>query len=83
MLGIAMGFKLYLFYCEKCSYEWEDLVLEKSSSCESCGQVSNTIVPIAELGSFSMSSPEDKEAKLRKRSADHTKREMRKHGKVL
>ena len=71
-------FKLWEFNCENCSNVWEDLVEEKESSCPECKQLSTTTSLSINLGAFSMLSPAAKAESLKRRSAEHTHRELKK-----
>ena len=72
-------FKLFSFECKKCEEIWEDLVKEKESPCPICETISKTtVITVPNLGKFSMASPEEKKRILKKRSEEHTTKEVRK-----
>ena len=73
-----MGFKAFEFECHKCGLEWEELVDcdPPKDLCPECGEDTNPCLSIPKLATFSMMSPEAKTAHMKKRSADHTQKEI-------
>ncbi len=73
-----MGYKLFDFECGDCDSIWEALVEpdDLTDSCPRCGQDCPTVLSIPKLATFSMMSQDEKTAHLKKRSADHTQKEI-------
>lgn len=75
-----MGFKLYDFECPSCSNSFEELVDSGSSTCPCpvCGTEAIRTLSIPKLGLFSMADQSRRSEILRKRSEEHTLKELRK-----
>jgi len=75
-----MGYKLFDFECLECGI-FEELVDDKDSwaECPECGVlVGQKVLAAPNLATYSIASPEQKSEILKKRSAEHSKREIRK-----
>jgi hypothetical protein len=72
--------KLFNFTCTQCTTEWEDLVdAEGLSPCPDCQEERpRDAISCPKLATFAMLSKADKATALKKRSADHSKKELRK-----
>jgi len=69
--------KLYDFYCETCGLEWEDLVEGDNSTCEFClTETPRLRICSGKLAKFSMADANTKKEILRKRSYEHTRKEI-------
>lgn len=69
------------FFCRDCEHEWEDLTPMDVTSpiCPNCGSEDTGVsLSVPNIASFSIMSKEDRTAHMKKRSADHSKREMKK-----
>ncbi len=76
-----MAYIVHDYVCENCSAEWEDLVdrATLTSVCPSCGTETNKpTIATPGIATFSLMDKSTKEAHLKKRSADHTKKEVKK-----
>lgn len=76
-----MGFKLFDFTCEECGYEFEDLVEAgvEVTPCPNCGVgYGSRTMSVPNLGKFTMASAEGRSAMLKKRSEEHTHKELKK-----
>ena len=73
-----MGYKQFEFECHKCGLEWEELVncIPPMDLCPNCDTNTKPCISIPKLATFSIMSPEEKTAHLKKRSADHTQKEI-------
>lgn len=73
-------YKVNDFECYSCSIVWEDLVKEgETSKCPKCESVGDKIkINTIKLGAFSMRSPEERKKELKRRSEEHTLKELRK-----
>lgn len=69
------------FECERCGCVWEDLVKrnDQVSDCPECNALSTkTVISCPNVNTFGMKSPAERSAAMKKRSEDHTKKELRK-----
>lgn len=76
-----MSYVIYDFECENCGRVWEDMVDRTAveSPCPGCTTVStNKLVACPAIASFSMLPLEDRSKLMKRRSEEHTKKEMRK-----
>jgi len=77
-----MGWILKDFECQACSHIFEALAwvgMEEDESCPQCGNThSKPIISAPKPATFSLMSQEDKARHLRKRSRDHTRKELKK-----
>jgi hypothetical protein len=77
-----MGYKLFEFSCVSCGTVWEDLVERQekhedyASPCPECGGSSRPCLSVPKLAMFSLMSKDDQAAHLKKRSADHTQKQI-------
>lgn len=74
-----MGYKLYDFQCE-CGWEGEDLVEAgvTVTPCPNCGVgYAEKVISIPNLGTFSMADAATQASMLKKRSEEHTTKELR------
>lgn len=65
----------------KCKHEWDDLVLreeEDTQKCPVCGHVARWTISAPKLATYSLMSKDDQAKHLRKRSRDHTRKELKK-----
>jgi hypothetical protein len=79
-----MGWILHAFSCT-CGTEWEELVdrEDPKDTCKACNTECKPCISTPGLATFSIMSPEDQAKHLRKRSRDHTKREIKKDPSVI
>lgn len=78
-----MAFIMRDFQClsEQCQHQWEDLVRreeENEQKCPECGSAGSWIISATNLASYSLLSREDQAKSLRKRSRDHTRKQLKK-----
>lgn len=78
-----MAFITRDFQClsESCQHEWEDLVRreeENEQKCPVCGAAGRWVISASNIGSYSLLSKEDQAKSLRKRSREHTKKQLKK-----
>lgn len=75
---------LYEYACKQCELDFEELVpladYQKPQPCPECGEPSDRIVSVPNVGTFSAMSEENKKASLMKRSRDHTAKTVKKDG---
>lgn len=71
--------KVYDFNCPECNENFEELVETDTrlAACPVCGSASEKVLSAPKLALFSMGSPEERAEKLKKRSFDHTQKEMK------
>lgn len=75
-----MGWILRDFSCA-CSCEWEELVWSGSGEpelCPSCGAPNQPVISAPKPATYSMMSKDDQAKCLRKRSREHTLKELKK-----
>jgi len=72
--------KLFNFTCPKCDEEWEDLIADQGASpCPLCMvEYPRDVICAPKLALFQTLPKEEKARQLRKRSSDHTQRELKK-----
>lgn len=73
----------YNYECRVCNRTWEafhSISDRNSETCEQCAHPANIVLGVPQIASFSLKSPEEKTAALKKRSVDHTRSEIKKHG---
>ncbi len=73
-----MSFKLRDFSCE-CGHEWEDLLEtgETESVCEECGMYNKPVLSCPNLNTMNLLPRSEYVAKMKKRSADHSHKELK------
>lgn len=65
----------------ECKHEWEDMVLrseENDQKCPVCGHAARWCIAATNVASYSLMSKDDQAKHLRKRSRDHTRKELKK-----
>lgn len=69
------------FECLKCAHQFIDMVTREEQDkqvCPECGNPARWIISAPKLATYSMMSQDDKAKHLRKRSRDHTRKELKK-----
>lgn len=77
-----MAYIVHDYVCDDCGTEWEDLVSKdtKSSTCPNCGLETTTpVISATGIAAFSLLSKDARAESLKKRSRDHSKREMKRN----
>ena len=67
------------FLCDECNTKFEELVDNRDirfQPCPECGTPSEKVMSAVSLGKYSMATPEQRSEMLRKRSEEHTKKEI-------
>jgi len=74
-----MGWIVRDYLCN-CGHSWEDLVKteEQDQMCPDCGVVNHYIMSATHIGSYSLLDNDGQAKSLRKRSRDHTKKQLKK-----
>lgn len=76
-----MGWISRDYYCKGCGHEWDDLVQrseENDQKCPECQGPASIGISCPNVASFSLLSKDDQAKSLRKRSRDHTRKELKK-----
>lgn len=78
-----MGWIIRPFEClsSECGHSWEDIVPreeENSQQCPKCGHEARWVISVTGIAVFSMMSKDDQAKCLRKRSREHTMKELKK-----
>ncbi len=75
-----MGYVMHDYHCTECGWAGEEMVNaeDRCITCPQCHAILSPRMSAPRLGIFSMASPEQKAEILKKRSLDHTKKEVRK-----
>lgn len=66
---------------DKCKHAWDDLVdrsEENDQKCPKCGSAAKYVISATHVATYSLMSKEDQAKHLRKRSRDHTRKELKK-----
>jgi len=83
-----MGWKTHAFYCEDCKLNYDDIFWKDAGTaddpalvmeCPGCGEDNITCIGTPGIGRYSIMDHADRKASMRKRSADHSKRMMKKN----
>lgn len=75
-----MGWILRDFLCEACSHSFEELVESAgydTEPCPECGTACRHVISAAKPATYSMMSRDDQAKCLRKRSREHTLKELK------
>jgi hypothetical protein len=78
-----MGWKLDNYNCE-CGNEYEYLRGPEEpveAECKACGKLNPPGISMPAVAAFSIMDPASRAASLKKRSAEHTKQQLKKEGK--
>lgn len=78
-----MAYVMRPFEClnTECNHTWEDLVdrsEENDQKCPVCGNAARWVICAPHVAMYSIMSKEDQAKHLRKRSREHTKKELKK-----
>lgn len=77
-----MTFKTHDFLCSECAHEFTEMywLSERDQvKCPECGNLElKVLIAPTRISTFSMASPEEKASIMRKRSEDHSLKELRK-----
>jgi uncharacterized Zn finger protein len=76
------GYKVYDFECASCGEKWEDLVKERVSICPNCGAVETPQLCAPRLNTVNLMDKTSYTNMMKKRSDDHTARQLKKGEKA-
>ncbi len=73
-----MGYKLHDFECKNCGREWEDLIDVGTATieCQGCKEQVPPCLSVPKLGMFSMMDQTQTTESLKKRSREHTQKQI-------
>ena len=66
--------------CGRAPWEAVHKIDERHDEVCECGAKATLVIGSPQLATFSMRSPEDQKAELKRRSFEHTKKELKNHG---